>query len=49
MVDSVNCKKCKECMGKECQVWLTWFKQKWAKITTWYKGKPIVGGKIIDD
>ena len=44
MIDSVNCKNCKECMGKECGVWDLWFRRKWHMLTTWYKGKRIKKG-----
>ena len=41
MVDIDECKKCKECVGKECEVWYEWFCKRWYEITHWYKGTRI--------
>ena len=41
MIDDVNCRNCKNCAGKNCEVWLIWFRRKWQGITTWYKGKKV--------
>lgn len=41
MIDDVNCRNCKNCAGKNCEVWLIWFRRKWQGITTWYKGKRV--------
>ena len=41
MIDNKNCKNCKSCAGKDCEVWLIWFRKHWQGITNWYKGKRV--------